>query len=104
MGKRLTIALAVFAILAVLLGTYTAGYLLLPTTYYWYASGSATTSSPTPGFPLATVHRIYREQWMATAFLPAASVEGWLRGVEVYARWGGGQRRLADPYDYETFP
>jgi len=77
MGKRLTIALAVFASLAVTLGAYVAGY-------FWLGVQRDLIHSvgyPKPGDPSVST-RIYPQRWMATAFHPAAKIEGWLRGIE----------------------
>src|SRR5262245_25736528 len=84
-ARFVTIALAVFALIVVPLGTYVAGYLLLPVTHYWINDGTASTVRFGRGF--LTIERVYPQQWMTTAFLPAAKFEGWLRGIEVQPTW-----------------
>lgn len=78
MGKKITVALAVFASLAALVGTYTAGYLWLGEVQYW--AGGSLQRPP-------TAYRIYSQPWIATVFRPAAKLESWLRGAEVRATW-----------------
>lgn len=86
MGKRLTLALAVFALIVIPLAIYTAGYFCLPENVYWFIDGCAQTS-PVPGIEVQTIERQYPQLWMVTAFRPATKLEGWLRGVEVQATW-----------------
>jgi len=82
MGKRLTTVLAVIAFLAILVGTYTAGYLWLAQEYIEVSvSGSAL-----PG-QVNLIDRVYPQQWIAIVFRPAASVEQWIRGIPVITAW-----------------
>jgi len=83
MGKRLTLALAVLAVVAVLLGTYAAGYFLLCERQDWYAAGSDTLLKDVPIGPLATIERTYPRQWLAVICRPAGQLEEWLRGTDV---------------------
>jgi len=82
MGRRLTIALALFAFLAVLLGTYVAGYLGLADTFEHY---DLTVSSQP-----YKLDRIYSQRWLREGFRPAGKVEHWLRGIEVEVFWFDG--------------
>jgi len=72
MGKRLTIVLAVFALIVVPLAIYTAGYFLLGEAVFHEADGR-----------LSEVHRVYALGWQARIFMPVARVEEALRGVAV---------------------
>ena len=83
MGKRLTVALAVFAFLAVLLGTYTLGYFWLGK----YVELDLSDSARPAGVVL--IERVYPQQWMKVAFRPAAKAENWLRGVLVVVTCSG---------------
>jgi len=98
MWKRTTITLAVLAVVAALLGTYTAGYLLLPDTYYW-CNGHLLHASKYEEYRewltkarIEAIERDYSQQWMPTAFLPAARFEAWLRGIEVQPTWSAEDR------------
>ena len=73
-GKSLTIALGVFALLAVLLGTYTAGYCWLGRRLEGTTSG--------PG-PTRVIVRRYGHEWQVKAFWPISRIEAALRGDEV---------------------
>jgi hypothetical protein len=78
MGKRITIVLAVFALLALLLGTYAGGYLCLSTRYDlpgWGWNG--------PPEDAPDIVRWYPEDWQVIAFQPAARAESSLRGKRV---------------------
>jgi len=97
MGKRLTVTLAVFAFVAVLLGAYTTGYLLLGELNYWSSDGVGRFDRVVPGMTI--VARSYRQEWMTTVFQPAAKVDGWLRGVEVEVWWEETPRPTAEPLD-----
>ena len=66
MGKRLTIALGVFA---TLLGSYTAGY---------FGLGKRTDVDE-----MATIQRSYQSTWLPSIFTPAAIAEHWLTGRNV---------------------
>src|SRR5262245_40306457 len=82
MGKRVTIALAVFAFLAMLLMAYVAGYVWLGERSDWRGARV----SVAPGKRLVRfpeIVRVYPYQWLATAFRPAGRIEGRLVGAEV---------------------
>jgi len=97
MGKRFTIALAVLAILAILLGTYTAGYLWLGKRHVWYGTLQMSTHGPTS---IDTIERIYPQRWMMMFYRPATKVESWWEGVEVQATWS--EEPLFDAVHYST--
>jgi len=78
MGKRLTIALAVFALVVVPMTAYVAGYFWLGE-YTWFQS---------PGREVI-VERHYRHRWLAILFAPAAKVEELLRGNPVLLEYEG---------------
>lgn len=82
MGKRLTIVLAVIAILAVSVGSYSAGY-------FWLASEytEVSVSDSASAGHIDLVDRVYPQQWLAILFRPAARIEQWLRGVPVITAW-----------------
>lgn len=69
MGKRLTIALAVFALIAVPLAAYVGGYFWLGDFY----------SAVRPAGRLFIV-REYPHRWQAQAFIPAARLEALIGG------------------------
>src|SRR6187549_168762 len=73
-GKRLTIALVVFALVAVLLGTYVGGYFWLGRAVYWSNGG-------------VSIARFYPQEWIARSYEPASRVEGWIRGAQVTVNW-----------------
>ena len=73
MGKRLTLALAVFALVAVLLGTYVAGYLWLGEREDW----------PSDEVGDEVTVRLYHREWQATVFRPAGTIESLASGVKV---------------------
>jgi hypothetical protein len=74
-GRLATIALAVFALLALTQGAYTAAYLLLGETTIYIGGRSA-------------IEHSYKHKWQSDVFQPAAKVESWLRGMEVHAVCG----------------
>ena len=78
MGKRVTIALAVFALIVVPLSIYTAGYLFL---------GNRAEVYDYQGTLPVAVYRIYPQRWMKAVYQPAGGVEQWLRGIEVEVSW-----------------
>jgi hypothetical protein len=86
-GKRLTIALAIFALIVVPLAIYTTGYLLLPQRVEWADDGFGYAASRPPTSSVEVIERVYPQQWMTAAFGPAAKLEGHLRGIEVQATW-----------------
>lgn len=93
MGKRLTIALAVFALVVVPLAIYTAGHLLLPRTFILWG-GVATFAEEFDaaefGNPkIDAIERQYPQQWMTTAFRPATKLGD---GCEVLRCWRHGVR------------
>jgi len=79
-ARYVTPTLAIFALIAVPLAIYVAGYLLLGERRVWMTGAN-------PGDPVMGIERMYRQQWMPTVFRPAAKVEGWLRGVQVQPTW-----------------
>jgi len=81
MGKRLTIAMTAFVLLAVLLGTYVAGY-------FWLGER---VDAEWNGRIVAT-SRCYRHQWMASVFKSAAEVESRLTDIRV-------ETGTYEPYD-----
>jgi len=87
MGKRLTIALAVFALVAVPLAIYVTGYFALGERSEWLVISSAGALTQAKGVPPELIRRTYSQQWMKTAFQPTAKIEAWLRGVRVEATW-----------------
>jgi len=80
MGKRLTTGLALFVLFVVPLGAYTGGYFCLGERRDWFSGAG-------PAARMMGIERVYSQQWMTTAFRPAAKLEGWLRGVEVEPTW-----------------
>lgn len=83
MGKRLTVALAIFALVAVPLAIYVAGYFLLGERNDFHHSGGG---NPTGTM---TIQRTYPQQWMAVIYRPTGRVEKWARGagVDVDVLW-----------------
>jgi hypothetical protein len=80
-GRLATIALAVLALLALTLGAYVGGYLWLGEVLTYVES-----RLDTGGFVDVTiVRRNYPHNWQRDIFQPAATVERWLRGIEVRA-------------------
>ena len=77
MWKRLTIALAVFAFLAVLLGAYVAGY-------FWLGRYDRLPILRPSGPPAANI-RFYPTKFWAAMFRPAARVETRITGQPTYA-------------------
>jgi hypothetical protein len=73
MGKRLTLALASLAFVAVLIGAYVGGYVSMGKHFYRRTSA----------------FREYPHQWQVIAYEPAAWIEGKLRGTEVRVIWAG---------------
>lgn len=69
------------------IGSYVAGYVLLPARIEWADDGFGYTRDRPPTSNVEVIERVYRHQWMATAFGPAANLEGRLRGIEVRANW-----------------
>jgi len=70
-----------------LLGTYVAGYLLLPARIEWADNGFGYVTGRPPTCSVEVIERVYPQQWMTTAYRPAATLEGRLRGIEVRATW-----------------
>ena len=79
MGKRLTVALAVLA----LLGVYVGGYFWLGS----YVPGFAVARADGP--PLIASVRFYPVSFLAAVFRPAARVKTWLTGQPTYAAGEG---------------
>jgi hypothetical protein len=77
-SRRLTAALAVFALVAVPLGAYVAGY-------FWLGERHDLTHSLEN--ELASIERAYPKQWMVTIYQPAGKAEEACRGVEVDVTW-----------------
>ena len=75
MGKRLTLALAVFALVVVPLAIYTAGYFLL-----CQRLDHLTLSAPTQVY---LIERHYKLHWVHDAYKRAGRAEQWIRGIEV---------------------
>lgn len=81
MGKRLTVALAVFALAVVPFGIYVGGYL-------WFGEltkgnlGIAVANGVTYR-QTGSWQRVYKRSWATCVFQPAGQVESWLRGREV---------------------
>jgi hypothetical protein len=84
MGNRLTIALTVFALLAVPLGVYLGGYFWMSKRSDLYVDGHGTISpNQDQGFKLLYITRIYSREWQVRVFGPATRLETWMRRVEV---------------------
>jgi hypothetical protein len=87
MGKRLTISLAVFALIVVPLAIYVVGYLCLGQRNNFYrlptTNGDTFHVKQLPGSSLILVERRYPSTWHAAAFKPLGSVEQWVRKVDV---------------------
>jgi len=82
MGKRLTTALAILAVLAVLMGAYTAGYVSLGERSDWHVDHPLSLLRAANGGP-DLIRRVYPQQWLATIYLPAGWVEEQLLGIDV---------------------
>ena len=86
MGKRLTIALAVFALVAVPLAAYSGWYLWLGERTFWYVKGTGRnmvhSTEPLDGGDIETL--VYFEHdWQATLFSAAGRAESLIRGDPV---------------------
>src|SRR5262245_62011061 len=90
MGKRLTLALAAFALIVVPLGAYVGGYFLLGQRFEYVPRGGPVLTFDT--------ERMYPQRWMVDFFRPAARIEERIRGVRVEVIW-----RDAD-LDYLVLP
>jgi len=77
-ARYVTAGLAIFALVVMPLAIYTAGYLWLGEKHDRWAAKAE----------VAFVERTYPQQWMTTAFRPAAKFEAWLRGMDVQTTWG----------------
>ena len=86
MTSRPSTATPILAVLAVVLvmlaGMYVGGYFWLGKHHHGRIFGTK------PIKEYATL-RSYPYQWAKYVFYPAASVETWLRGEDVYALWDG---------------
>lgn len=76
MGKRLTLALAVFALVAIPLGVYVGGYFWLGKAFGYFVVNKD---------QLSKIERHYDHLWQRDIFQPAARVESWVRGIQVVA-------------------
>ena len=74
LGKRLTIALAVFALVVMPLAIYTAGY-------FWL--GQVSELPPVFSSQPPLTKRVYPRQWIATIYGPAGRLEAKCRGIRV---------------------
>jgi hypothetical protein len=84
-GKRLTIALAVLALIVVPLGAYVAGYFWLGERRYQVAGSwsSTTTVDSASAGRIVMIERRYTQQWLTRIYEPAGKVEGWFGDIEV---------------------
>jgi hypothetical protein len=85
MGKPLTIALALFALVAIPLGAYVGGDFWLGEAFGYFVVNKDQPYS---------IERDYDHLWQRDIFQPAAKVEGWVRGIEVLAI----ERPIIRPY------
>jgi hypothetical protein len=92
-GRFLTAAMIVFALVVVSLSAYVGGYLWLSDRrsipVFWSARPSQAA--------IDTIFRFYPRQWQATIFKPAGGLEAWYMGCDVIVEGGdaASQRKMS---------
>jgi hypothetical protein len=85
-GKRITIALAVFALLAVPFGVYVSGYFCAAEYDQWIVPDSRDYDLSAPTRVRIVTVRTYRWRWQAIIYKPVAKTERLMLGNPVWLR------------------